>query len=886
MISQVIGWWLVSAGLGAAAFPLGWRLFTRLPDRGVGFARAIGILISGYALWLGASIGLWRNGSGASVAAVLVLAAAGLWAGKGHWREIAAWVQERWKVVAAGEALFLAAFVAWAIIRASNPDIVATEKPMELAFLNSVLRSPTFPPADPWLSGYGISYYYFGYILLGHLARLTGVPGSIAFNLGNALWFALAIGGCYSLLVNLLSARDGRIRLFPAFLGPLFVVIAGNLQGFLEVLHSLRLFWHTLPDGTLTSRLGTWLDFWKWLDILDLTQPPSGAIGFMPTRYLWWWRGSRVIHDANLAGAKIEVIDEFPFFSFLLADNHPHLLALPFVLLAVAFALQIYLSGRRVPAPMVRSRLSVPPMGSALWGAAVLGVGAAAAGAAVALAGQAPAVAVIAGGLRWGVLAGAGSALLLVFLYVISGAQPALVSAPEYWSAAFAFGALAVINTWDLPIYLMVLIGVLWWNSRSETAGSSLRVLIVTAIAIGIGAGLLYLPWYPSFRSQLGGVLPNLAYPTRLSQFSVMFAVSLLPILVWLLGCVRSGWRRADTRMLVLLGLGIPLGLLVLSWLLAGFLAVADPTLIDLFLSKAGADSWRQAVSEIAERRLTRSWTALGLGGLIALAAILLAQSRRGNAERTSSGTDLRPFVALLVGVAGLLTLAPEFVYLRDGFGDRMNTIFKFYFAAWILWGVAAAYAATELWPRRPSLGGALRTLALLPVVLGLAYPLLATWTISGGLSPSYGWTLDGASHLARDAQDDYAAIQWINATLKDGVLAEAARSGSSYSGFARIATHTGLPSVLGWDFHEWQWRGSWTEQGTRVQDLSTLYTTRDWVEAQAIMDRYAIDYVYVGPLEASTYRPLALTKFAMFLDEVYRNGEVVIYARPEALVP
>ena len=61
---------------------------------------------------------------------------------------------------------------------------------------------------------------------------------------------------------------------------------------------------------------------------------------------------------------------------------------------------------------------------------------------------------------------------------------------------------------------------------------------------------------------------------------------------------------------------------------------------------------------------------------------------------------------------------------------------------------------------------------------------------------------------------------------------------------------------------------------------------TRDWFEAQAIMDRYAIDYVYVGPLEASTYRPLALTKFAMFLKEIYRNGEVVIYARPEALVP
>jgi uncharacterized membrane protein len=240
----------------------------------------------------------------------------------------------------------------------------------------------------------------------------------------------------------------------------------------------------------------------------------------------------------------------------------------------------------------------------------------------------------------------------------------------------------------------------------------------------------------------------------------------------------------------------------------------------------------------------------------------------------------------MLAGIAGLLALAPEFVYLRDGFGDRMNTIFKFYFAGWILWGLAGAYAVTELWPRRSSLAGALRTLALVPVLLGLAYPILATSTITRGFNAEDGPRLDGAAHLARTAPDDYAAIQWINAGLPRGVIAEAARSGSSYSGYGRIATHTGLPAVLGWDFHEWQWRGSWAEQGTRVQDLATLYLTRDWNEARVIMERYNIDYVYVGPLEASTYQPLAVTKFGLFLKKIYDNGAVVIYARPEAPVP
>jgi uncharacterized membrane protein len=880
LIGLAFRWWLASTLLAALAFPLAWRVFTRLKDRGLGFARGLGILASGYALWLGASIGAWRNGLGGSLAAVLVLVGMSLWAGKGRWRELGAWIRDHLRLLAASEGLFLFAFLVWAVIRSSNPDIVGTEKPMELAFLNSILRSSAFPPADPWLSGYAISYYYFGYVLLAHLAQITGTPGSIAFNLGNALWFALAITGCFSLLVNLLSARDGRLRLLPAFLGPLFVVITGNLEGFLEVLHSLRLGWRTLADGSLTSR------FWPWLDVIDLSQPPAGPIGFMPSRYLWWWRASRVVHDATLLGDKIEVIDEFPFFSFLLADNHPHLLALPFVLMAVALALQVFLAGRQAPAGMASPRLRLPPIGSTLWGALVFGVGAAAAGAAVKIAGQASALDVTASGLRWALLAGVGSALVLIFAYVVLGAEPSLLSAREYWFSAFAFGALVFLNTWDLPIYLMLMMGVLWWNCRAEKPAAVLRAVGATALAIGIGAGLLYLPWFPSFRSQLGGILPNLAYPTRLPQFGVMFAVSVVPILVWLIGHVCGAWGRRDTKLLLIFGLGLPLALLVASWLLAGLLAAADPTLIDLFLSKIGASSWREAMAAIAGRRLTRSWTALGLGGMVGLAAVLLARLRRGGTERSEPGPDMRPFIVLLVGVASLLTLAPEFVYLRDGFGDRMNTIFKFYFAAWVLWGLTAAYAATELWPRTPSVGGALRTLALFPMVLGLAYPLLSTWTISNGLAPSTGFTLDGAAHLARDSEDDYAAIQWINASLPQGVLAEATRSGTSYSGFGRIATYTGLTSVIGWDFHEWQWRGSWAEQGTRVQDLSTLYMTRDWLEAQEIVDRYDIDYVYIGPLETSTYHPVSLTKFPIFLEEIYRNANVVIYARPEALVP
>ena len=106
----------------------------------------------------------------------------------------------------------------------------------------------------------------------------------------------------------------------------------GNLIGVFEVLHKRGL----LPPG-----------FWTWLDIRDLKVPPVGTgDSWIPDRFIWWWRGSRVLTDYNLAGNEQEVIDEFPFFSFLLGDVHPHVLALPFVLVVTALALNIFANNR------------------------------------------------------------------------------------------------------------------------------------------------------------------------------------------------------------------------------------------------------------------------------------------------------------------------------------------------------------------------------------------------------------------------------------------------------------------------------------------------------------------------------------------------------------
>src|SRR4030065_187474 len=132
---------------------------------------------------------------GQALAAMVAALLAGLLAGRGRWPEIARWARGHVRLLIAEEAVFTLSFAVWVLVRATNPEIVATEKPMELAFLNAILRSPHFPPQDPWLSGYAISYYYFGYVLLSLLTTWTGVSAGVAFKLGSALWFGTGAGG-------------------------------------------------------------------------------------------------------------------------------------------------------------------------------------------------------------------------------------------------------------------------------------------------------------------------------------------------------------------------------------------------------------------------------------------------------------------------------------------------------------------------------------------------------------------------------------------------------------------------------------------------------------------------------------------------------------------
>jgi uncharacterized membrane protein len=239
----------------------------------------------------------------------------------------------------------------------------------------------------------------------------------------------------------------------------------------------------------------------------------------------------------------------------------------------------------------------------------------------------------------------------------------------------------------------------------------------------------------------------------------------------------------------------------------------------------------------------------------------------------------------LLTLLGALLVFGPEFLFLRDLFGWRINTIFKFYYQAWLLWGVAAAYvsAAFLISLRRP-LDVLYRVGLVLLLGTGLTYTVLGLWTKTNGFKPSQGYTLDGTAYLMSQSPDELEAAAWLS-RAPAGVVAEAV--GGSYTVYARVSTLSGQPTVLGWEFHEVQWRGGSQLLGSRQSDIMRLYCARDWTEAQDVIQQYHIRYIFVGGLERNAYTSqtcpggLNEAKFMRNLPVAFQKGETTIYMVP-----
>ncbi|MEA1959012.1 MAG: DUF2298 domain-containing protein [Chloroflexota bacterium] len=764
MIDALV-WFITVEILSLIFLPVTFLLFKRLPDRGYAFSKALSILLITFVVWLLSSIHILPNMQWAIILVVVFFAVCSFVL---FWRrrsDIKEYISKNRGVIIAVEALFLGAFVLYGLVRAYNPEILYTEKPMDFAFLNAIIRTDYFPPQDPWLSGFSLNNYYFGHAIMATMAKLTGVGSAVAFNLSLALVFALASVGSFSIVYNLVRLCRGGIRVAIGFglVAAGFLLAIGNLQGILEMFYA-----HGIGGE----------GFWSWIGIEGMNSPYQSSQWY-PTEFWWWWHATRMI---QVPGADY-TIAEFPNFTFVLGDLHAHLLSLPFVLLSLAVCLNIFATKANL-------------------------------------------------GLAW------LKRNIVPFIIMI-----------------ICIGSLGAIHTWDLPIYVFVFIGTIFIHAYMRRNEEGYRWwsgwMALSAIAIA-GVFLCYLPFYINLKSPVTGIIPWDGPNTRPFFYFMVWGLFLFVGVSFIVSQVRSGLSGV-------------------SWRRAGLVALAVLWPWAIWAIATAATGGESSV-------WGKLWNLSPL--LILLALIVFIVIRK--AERGDKGERWPLYALLLFFTAVLLTVGCELFYIGDIFNNRMNTVFRFYFQAWVLFDIASAFAIYYLyrnWKPVRIAGRSARyiwwgLLAML-VACSLIYSVSAVFSKTNSFSVSP--TLDGSAWHQSAHPEEWEAISWMNSNI-DGAPVIVTAPGYSYTDHGIVSVFTGLPTVLGWESHEYVWRGSDSDYAGRRDDIEQIYTGIDPSLVQELLEEYDVTYVYVGRLEGEMYGEDAGRELRAYMDVPYEQGGVVIY--------
>ncbi len=331
-------WWLAWLEIVAfASLPWVVILFRALPDRGFGLSKLLGLSAVVLPTWGLVAWGAF-DFSGQLVWVVFAFAVAvGIGFATYTWQDLQTEAREHWRSWLAMEAVFLLAFCAFLALRAWNPDTwhhpQGGEKPMELAYLTAVTRSTHLPPYDPWFAGGTLNYYYMGWFFLSAPIRALRILPEVAFNLGIPTFAALGAVTAFSTVHNLVALSAARVSglargaarrqaIIVGVIGAFLLVGIANLDGGHQAIERFQHLnqWTLFQDvPVLGGVVGIVGGFQRWLVDGVALQPFD------------WWRSSRV-HIGTFD------ITEFPFWSLLFADLHPHLMGLPFFGLVIALA--------------------------------------------------------------------------------------------------------------------------------------------------------------------------------------------------------------------------------------------------------------------------------------------------------------------------------------------------------------------------------------------------------------------------------------------------------------------------------------------------------------------------------------------------------------------
>ena len=815
----VIAWLVVMQLMALAILPVALAVFRSLPDRGYLLAKLLGILVVSLVAWMLASLQWMAFSFGAVVVGIGAVALASCVVLVFTWSSFWSFFRERWRVIAICELVFIVAFLAFVAVRMANPDLwhqwQGGEKPMDTAYLNAVLKSSFMPPYDPWYAGGYLNYYYWGQFIVASFIHMTGIDTAVAVNLAVPMFFALTVGGAFSVVYNLAEAARAKLSQRPAHRVPdepslkgasafawspvlagvaaaLFVTVIGNLDGAIQSLENLFSF---LLNEPLRE-----FDFWRSSRLMP-PDPPGNEI------------------------------TEFPFFTFLFADLHAHLMALPFTILVVGVALAVVLRARD------------PERGS-------------------------------------GRLAGMGWGMTDVVQVAVLGV---------------AVGALRPLNTWDYPTYLLLSMAAVLLAGVLRNGGLNLLVMVeaaVKGVLIFLIGFLVFLPYHVNYETAFSSI-EGTTNQTVLWQFLLIAGLFVFVIgsfvvtesRSWLFDLGRIVWRPFSKLVAVPIRLGqsgvtgthlnrigsVRLALVVVGLGFIGLVVVLK--LVEItgsttpFVFALLVLALATAVRIVFSSRPDAPQTVFAL--LLALTAFCIVigvdiYRIEGDIERMN--TVFKFYLQVWV----LLALASAYMLWRFWHGRSAS--------------LDALPKGKKVW---------LGCLAVLLVCVSV-YPVLGTHDRLGvRFDTTVPLTLDGMAFM-RDGQEyadrrgpidltaDYEAIRWIQQNVEGSpVMLEGVTPTYRWGG--RVSIYTGLPNIAGWEWHQEQQRLNYRETvDQRIRQVARIYNTPSPQEALDIMRKYGVEYVYLGKVERLYYDPTGLAKFDTGLDgaleQVYENRDVRVF--------
>ncbi len=425
--------------------------------------------------------------------------------------------------------------------------------------------------------------------------------------------------------------------------------------------------------------------------------------------------------------------------------------------------------------------------------------------------------------------------------------------------ASFLIAISTLINPWNLPVSIILLAVALIYYMNKRHPFAILTIFKVTGLSALILIVVLAIggPFIINYESTNSSIAINTVLNTRISHMLLVNGT-------WILGSLvlyYKSFQTIKTRLKTITKY---------EFIIPFIIALAPLSLWTI--SVLFSSSWTSIAIIITDKWLI----SLPMSVLMGMSLFLLF-----NSSKLSLESKINSFAHVLFSAGYLMLTLGELFYIVDVFNNRMNTVFKFHYQAWILLGVAVTIqlicnAIAE--HNRTLSKGRFRTFGIVILTAlmfsgPLYYPVALfanhTWNSVAELS------LNGEQFLQAYNLTEYQAISWLREQPFQ-VLAEP--YGTDYSTHGRLSSFSGHQSVLSWPGHQIQWRGNAPNIIERQTDIDTLYTTNNTNSLTYIIDKYDIGLITTSPLVKSIYSSYTSSLFDNSLVLLYSNHDYKIY--------